>query len=159
RFVLDEVAEVIAKAFGRTAIESGPERRLGHRHAAALGHALIVIGYTRDHVNVGVNIKRHGRNSWCRGLCRGPGKPARWQVVALSAGQATNLFSPDPLGKASETNGKAASRQECDALLQRISHAAIVLTRVECLGVPRSRDPGASPRSAEARRAGLPLAL
>ena len=55
-----EVAEVIAEALGGAAIEPGPERRLADGDAAALGHAMIVVGDARDHVDVGVDVGWHG---------------------------------------------------------------------------------------------------
>ena len=59
RLDLGEVAEVIAKALGRAAVEAGPEGRLAHRHAAALGHALVVVGDAGDHVDVRVDVVGH----------------------------------------------------------------------------------------------------
>src|SRR5262245_32401642 len=41
RLDLGEVAEIVAEALGRAAIEPRPEGRLADGHAAALGHALV----------------------------------------------------------------------------------------------------------------------
>src|SRR6266566_4567320 len=59
RLHLDEVAEIIAKSFRRTAVEPGPKRRLAHRLTAALGHALVVVGDAGDHVDVRVDVIWH----------------------------------------------------------------------------------------------------
>ena len=56
RLDFGEVAEVIAKALGRAAIEAGPEGRLADRPTAALGHAVVVVGDAGDHVDVGVDV-------------------------------------------------------------------------------------------------------
>src|SRR6516225_6820566 len=53
---LDQMAEIIAKPLHRAAVEAGPESRLAHSLAAALGHALVIIGNARDHVNVRVDV-------------------------------------------------------------------------------------------------------
>src|SRR5262249_26019641 len=53
---LDQMAEIIAKALHRAAIEAGPESRLAHGLAAALGHALVIVGATRNHVNVRIDV-------------------------------------------------------------------------------------------------------
>jgi len=53
---LGQMAEVVAEPFGGAAIETGPERRLANGDAAALSHALIVVGHARDHVDVRVDV-------------------------------------------------------------------------------------------------------
>jgi len=60
RFDLGQLAEVIVKPVGAGAIEPGPESRLGHRDAAGLGHALVVVGGAADHVNVRIDVG-HGK--------------------------------------------------------------------------------------------------
>ena len=61
RLDLGEMAEVIAKALGGAAIEPGPEGRLADGDAAALGHAMVVVGDAGDHVDVRVDVGGHGR--------------------------------------------------------------------------------------------------
>ena len=56
RLDLGEVAEVIAEALGGAAIEAGPEGRLADGDAAALGHAVVVVGDAGDHVDVRVDV-------------------------------------------------------------------------------------------------------
>src|SRR5262249_44100750 len=63
---LDQVPEVIAEALGRAPVEAGPESRLAHRHTATLGHALVVVGDARNHVDVWVDVI-HGVSSGVRG--------------------------------------------------------------------------------------------
>src|ERR1700730_17518320 len=69
-FILREMTEIVAKPLHRAAIEAGPEGRLAQRYAAALGHALIVVGDPRDHMDVRVDIEGHGRNSCCFWMTR-----------------------------------------------------------------------------------------
>ena len=44
RLDLGEMAEVIAEALGAAAVEAGPEGRLADGDAAAVGHAMVVVG-------------------------------------------------------------------------------------------------------------------
>src|SRR5262249_40391898 len=53
---LGELAEVIAKAINRAAVEAGPKRRLAHRHAAHLGQRPVVVGNPPHHVNMWVDV-------------------------------------------------------------------------------------------------------
>ena len=63
RLDFGEVAEVVAEALGGAAVEPGPEGRLADRRAAAQGHAVVVVGGPRDHVDVGVEPFCHCLNS------------------------------------------------------------------------------------------------
>src|SRR5262249_2880848 len=60
RLELGQVPKVIAKPFRRAAVEPSPKRRLRDRHAATLGHSLIVIRDAGNHVNVGVDVINGG---------------------------------------------------------------------------------------------------
>src|SRR5438552_18722690 len=65
RLELREMTEIIAKPLHRAPIETCPEGGFAQRHAAALRHALVVVGNPRDHVDVRVDVEGHGRNSCC----------------------------------------------------------------------------------------------
>src|SRR5262249_33509686 len=55
-FNLSEMSEVVAEAFSRAAIEARPARQLRNRQAAALRHALVVVGDAGDHVNMRIDV-------------------------------------------------------------------------------------------------------
>ena len=63
RLDFGEVAEVVAEALGRAAVEAGPEGRLADGDAAALGHAMVVVGDAGDHVDVRVDVVHKGHRS------------------------------------------------------------------------------------------------
>src|SRR5262245_21841087 len=63
RLELGELAEVVLEAVGRTAVPAGPECRLGDGGAAGQRHVLVVVGSTRHHVRVMIDVL-HGRTSW-----------------------------------------------------------------------------------------------
>src|SRR5690606_3676664 len=56
RLVLRELPEVIEEPLGRAAVVAGPEGGLRDGGAPALGHALVVVGGARHHVDVGVDV-------------------------------------------------------------------------------------------------------
>src|SRR6516164_2546702 len=56
---LGQMSEVVAKPLRTPPVKPRPKRRLRHRHTAALGHALVVVGNAGDHVNVGVDVEGH----------------------------------------------------------------------------------------------------
>ena len=51
-FVLGELAEIIKKAGGRTAVEARPERGFADGRAAGKCHALVIVRRAADHVGV-----------------------------------------------------------------------------------------------------------
>ncbi len=66
RLDLGQVAEVVAEAVDGAAVEAGPEGRLADGDAAALGHAVVVVGDAGDHVDVRIDVIHIRRNLlWC----------------------------------------------------------------------------------------------
>ena len=61
RLDLGELAEVVAKAIDRAAVEARPKRRLADADAAHLGQGFVVVGGPRDHVDVGVEVVHGAR--------------------------------------------------------------------------------------------------
>ena len=56
RFVAGELAKVIVKASGGTAVETGPEGWFAHGQAAGGDHGAVIIRYPADHVGVGLDV-------------------------------------------------------------------------------------------------------
>ena len=66
RFDFGEMAKIIAKPMHRAAIKPGPKSGFANRDTATLRHAMVVVGDTGDHVDVGVDVEGHGCNSLCQ---------------------------------------------------------------------------------------------
>src|SRR5262249_51195865 len=56
RLNFGQMVKVITEAVSRATIEAGPEGRVAQRPATTLGHALIIVGNPRGHMDVGVNV-------------------------------------------------------------------------------------------------------
>ena len=56
RLVLGQLAKIIVKAGGRTAVEARPERRFANRLATGDGHALVIVRDAADHVGVRFDV-------------------------------------------------------------------------------------------------------
>src|SRR5581483_26186 len=83
RLELGQVAEVVAEAFGTAAVEAGPEGRLADGHAAAQGHAVVVIRHARDHVDVRVEPFGHGTRLLSGGWPASRGNTVRRRQISL----------------------------------------------------------------------------
>ena len=59
RLVLGELAKIIVKAVGGTAVKAGPERRFANGFATGDGHAFVIVRDAADHVGMRLDVS-HG---------------------------------------------------------------------------------------------------
>ena len=76
RLVLGELAEIIVKAVGGTAVKARPKRRFADRLATGQRHALVIVRDAADHVGMGFDVA-HGMGLKVTGVGFQPFFPAQ----------------------------------------------------------------------------------